>query len=150
MLRLRHSQSLQHQLLQRQPLQQRPVWNGVKNGALRGALVVRSDVKRDAPVVWSDVRRDAPLASSDVKRGEPLANSDVRHGADCTCSPTSPQNNNSNHHQQRMAHRAQNSVGLLFLAMQKSGSFATFAAIRLASSRVSNLAADRRSGSSSK
>jgi len=49
-----------------------------------------------------------------------------------------------------MAHRAQNSVGLLFLAMQKSGSFATFAAIRLASSRVSNLAADRRSGSSSK
>ena len=150
MLRLRHSQSLQRQLPQRQPLQQRPVWNGVKNGALRGALVVRSDVKRDAPVVWSDVRRDAPLARSDVKRGEPLASSDVRHGADCTCSPTSPQNNNSNHHQQRMAHRAQNSVGLLFLAMQKSGSFATFAAIRLASSRVSNLAADRRSGSSSK
>ena len=147
MLRLRRSH---HQPLLHQSLQQHPVWNGGKNGAQRGALVVRSDVKRDAPVVWSDVRRDAPLARSDVKRGEPLASSDVRRDADCTCSPTSPQNNNSNHHQQRMAHRAQNSVGLLFLAMQKSGSFATFAAIRLASSRVSNLAADRRSGSSSK
>ena len=116
MLRLRRSH---HQPLLHQSLQQHPVWNGGKNGAQRGALVVRSDVKRDAPVVWSDVRRDAPLARSDVKRGEPLANSDVRHGADCTCSPTSPQNNNSNHHQQRIAHRAQNSVGLLFLTMQK-------------------------------
>src|SRR6516162_684260 len=82
MLRLRRSH---HQPLLHQSLQQHPVWNGGKNGAQRGALVVRSDVKHDAPVVWSDVRR-----------GEPLASSDVRHGAaDCTCSPTSPQNNNS-------------------------------------------------------
>jgi hypothetical protein len=43
-----------------------------------------------------------------------------------------------------MAHRAQNSVGLLFLAMQKSGSFATFAAIRRASSLVSSLSESSR------
>jgi hypothetical protein len=47
-----------------------------------------------------------------------------------------------------MAYRAQNPVGLLFYRGSSSGSFAIFTAIRRASSLVSNLAADRRPGSS--
>jgi hypothetical protein len=74
MLRLRHSQPRQRQLLQRRPLRhqalnQCPVWNGVKTGEPRGAPAVRSDAKHGAPAASSDVKHGAPLASSDVKRG---------------------------------------------------------------------------------
>jgi len=79
MLRLRHSQPLQHQPLQHQALNQCPVWNGVKTGEPRGAPVERSDVKRGVQA-----------ARNDVKRGVPLVSSDVRHGAEYTCSPPSP------------------------------------------------------------
>jgi hypothetical protein len=67
----------------------------VNNGALRGALVVRSDVRRGAPVAWSGARHGAVLVRSDVRHGATLARCDVRHGAECTCGPTHPQNNNS-------------------------------------------------------
>ena len=43
----------------------------------------------------NDVKRGAPVVRCDVRRGATLVRCDVRHGADCTCSPTNPQNNNS-------------------------------------------------------
>ena len=86
MLRLRHSQALQHQPPQHQALNQCPVWNGVKTGEPRGAPVARNVVRRGALVVRNDVKHGELPARSDVKHDEPLARSDVRHGAECTCS----------------------------------------------------------------